>query len=73
VRPQPGLRRRHRRARHRQRGRREHLRLRHDAAARHAADAHGLFAFLDLDFGDARLFEQLDQLFDFTDIHRSPE
>jgi hypothetical protein len=39
------------------------------AAGRHAADAHGLLAFLDLDLGDARFLEQLDQLLDLANIH----
>jgi len=33
------------------------------------ADTDRLFAFLDLQFVDARLFQQLDQFLDFTDIH----
>ena len=34
-----------------------------------AADADGLFAFLDFNFGDAGFFEQFNQFFDFADIH----
>ena len=33
------------------------------------ADADGLLAFLDLDFGDARLLEQLDQFLDLANVH----
>ena len=32
-------------------------------------DADRLFAFLDLDLGDAGLIEQLDQLLDLADVH----
>src|SRR5204862_6480507 len=38
-------------------------------AGRHAADAHRLLALLDLDLGDARLFEELDQLLYLSDVH----
>ena len=40
-------------------------------AGRVPADAHRFLAFLDLDFGDARLLEQLDQFLDLADIHQS--
>jgi hypothetical protein len=33
------------------------------------ADAHGFLALGNLQFGDARLLQQLDQFFDFTNIH----
>jgi len=38
-------------------------------ACGHAADAQRLFPFLDLDFRDAGLLQQLDQLFDFSNVH----
>jgi hypothetical protein len=38
-------------------------------ALRVAADPDRFLAFRDLDFGDARLFEQFDQLLDLADIH----
>src|ERR1700756_850910 len=42
------------------------------AGGRHAADAYRLLAFLDLDFRDARLLEELDQLLYLSDIHAGP-
>ncbi len=43
--------------------------VRHGAAGRHAADAHGFLAFLDLDLGDAGLLQQLDEFLDLANIH----
>ncbi len=39
------------------------------APRRHAADAHRLFALLDLDLGDAGFLQQLDQFLDFSNVH----
>src|ERR1700692_1715344 len=38
-------------------------------AGRHAADAHAFLAFLDLNFRDAGFFEELNQLFYFSNVH----
>jgi hypothetical protein len=40
-------------------------------AGQHARNAQRLLALLDLDLGDARLLEQLDHFFDFSNVHRS--
>ena len=38
-------------------------------AGGHAADAHRFFPFLDLDLRDAGFLQQLDQFFDFSNVH----
>jgi hypothetical protein len=38
----------------------------------HAGDADRFFALGDLDLGETRLLEQLDELLDLTDVHSYP-
>jgi hypothetical protein len=49
--------------------RRRRCRLRRVGARRHTAQAHGFLAFLDLEFGKIRFLENVDQFFDFPQIH----